>query len=235
MEPPRDKIEYVVQHTEVLRPPKQVLITSGSTTIHYYLVTEPVYAELSQSKDETVIREGKVIAERPQIVTPFYLVNLFQGFEHGREYADFMRQHYGPHEPGLLYRYQNELGSTNIVSEPLDQMALKLIDKLEREREPLAAVIKGVDEMWDVSLMKFIYDFTATSFRSNVNELQGRGFFDMDESHIPTGVRIKIEELFSKVSKGEADPTALKLELDRWGLFREYEDRFLSIFRRRSF
>ncbi len=234
MEVPRD-IEYVVQNTEVLRPPKQALITFGVTTVHYYLVTEPVYAELSQGQDETVIREGKVVAERPQIVTPFYLFNAFQGFEHGREYAEFIRQHYGSHEPGLLYRYQNELGSTNIVSESVSEMAGKLIDKLEREKEALAAVIKGVDDMWDVSLMKFVFDFTANSFRSNVAELEGRGFLDIDESHVPRGVRIKIEELFDQVRKGQCDANVLKMELERWGLFREYEDRFLSIFRRRSF
>lgn len=233
MEPLRDKIEYTVQNTEVLRPPKQALVTFGSTTIHYYLVTEPVYAELSKVEAETVIREGRVIAERPQIVTPLYMVNLFQGFEHGSEYAEFIRQRYGPHEPGLLYRYKNELNHMDILSQPLQEVASNLIEKLEKEREPLAAVIKGVDEMWDVSLMKFVHDFTASSLRSNVFELQERGFFDIDDSHIPRGARIRIEELFSQAWKGNYDPHLLKLELDRWDLFAEYEDRFLSLFRRK--
>jgi hypothetical protein len=227
-----EKIGYVVENTEVLRPPEQALITFGSSTVHYYMVTEPVYAELSHITDETVIREGTVIAERPQIVTPYYLVNLFQGFDHGKEYAQFILQEYGPHEPGLLYRYKNQLNSTDIVSEPLTEVASKLIAKLEREREPLATVIKGVDEMWDVSLMKFIHDFTANSLRSNVAELQGRGFLDIDDSHIPRGVRIRIEEIFGQVWKGQRQPQELKLELDRWGLFPEYEDRFLNLFRR---
>jgi hypothetical protein len=233
MEPWGEKIEYVVENTEVLMPPKQALITFGSTTVHYYLVTEPVYAEPSGIGDETVIREGKVIAERPKIVTPSYLVNLFQGFMHGKEYAEFVMREYGPHEPGLLYRYKNELSSTDIVSEPLSEVAAKLIAKLEWERELLAAVIKGVDEMWDVSLMKFIHDFTANSFRDNVAELHGKGFLDVDDSHIPRGVRIRIEEIFDQVWKGQRQPQELKLELERWGLFREYEDRFLSLFRRR--
>ena len=233
MEAWRDKFEYVVENTEVLRPPKQALITFGSTTVRYYLVTEPVYAELSDIGDETVIREGKVMAERPQIVTPSYLVNLFQGFEHGKEYAQFILREYGPHEPGLLYRYKNELNSTDIVSEPLSEVASKLIAKLECEREPLTTVIRGVDEMWDVSLMKFIHDFTAESLHSNVAELQRKGFLDIDDSHIPRGVRIRIEEIFEQVWKGQRQPQELKLELERWGLFREYEDRFLNLFRRR--
>ena len=226
-----ERIREAVKHTEILRPPKQSLATFGTTNVYYYLVTKPAYAELVKNTTETVIREGKVIAERPKIVTPSYLVNLFQGFEHGKEYAEFVLQEYGPHEPGLLYRYKNELNSTDIVSEPLSEVATKLIAKLEWERELLAAVIKGVDEMWDVSLMKFIHDFTANSFRDNVAELQGRGFLDVDDSHVPRGVRIRIEEIFDQVWKGQRQPQELKLELERWGLFREYEDRFLSLFR----
>ncbi|MDP2744491.1 MAG: hypothetical protein Q8P00_05435, partial [Dehalococcoidia bacterium] len=83
-----ERIEYVITNTVVLLPPRQRLATFGDTQVYYYLVSEPVYTELTQNQGETVVREGKVTAERPKIVTPFYLVNLFQGFEHGREYAD---------------------------------------------------------------------------------------------------------------------------------------------------
>ena len=44
--------------------------------------------------------------------------------------------------------------------------------------------------------------------------------------------RLRIEELFKQVKRGETDPSMLKRELDRWGtLFHEYEDRFTSLFR----
>ena len=49
---------------------------------------------------------------------------------------------------------------------------------------------------------------------------------------IPVDVRVRIEELFSKVLRGEAKPYELKDELERWDLFPEYEDRFLNIFRK---
>ena len=35
------------------------------------------------------------------------------------------------------------------------------------------------------------------------------------------------------VRNGELEGSELKSELDRWGLFAEYEDRFLDLFRRR--
>ncbi|GAI20491.1 unnamed protein product, partial [marine sediment metagenome] len=74
-----ERIKYTVQHTEILRPPKQSLATFGTTNIYYYLVTEPAYAELIENVTETVVREGRVIAEKPRIVTPYYLSRL-EGF-----------------------------------------------------------------------------------------------------------------------------------------------------------
>ena len=46
-----------------------------------------------------VVRHGRVTAERPQIVTPYYLLSLFSGFEHGKEYAQYLAEHYGRNSP----------------------------------------------------------------------------------------------------------------------------------------
>ena len=230
-----EKIRYVIEHTEILRPPKQRLSTFGVTNMHYYLVTEPSYADLVDASEscETVVREGKVAAERPKIVTPYYLFNLFEGFEHGREYAEFLIRKHGPHEPGLMYRYKNEPGETSIVSSSLNEVVGRLNGIIDKKEEPLAAIVKGVDEMWDISLMKFIHDMTAGSIRSNILELGGRGLLDVGRSGAPKGALEGIEVLFKQVESGGSDPSRLKVELDRWGLFPEYEDRFLSLFRKR--
>ena len=70
MEINEDRIKSAVRNTEILRLPKQSLYTFGTTNIYYYLVTEPAYSELVKNITETVVREGRVIAERPRIVTP---------------------------------------------------------------------------------------------------------------------------------------------------------------------
>jgi hypothetical protein len=59
------------------------------------------------------------------------------------------------------------------------------------------------------------------------------GLFTMDRAGIPMDARQRINELFMQVEIGEADAAVLKKELDRWGLFAEYEDRFLSLFKRK--
>ncbi len=227
-----DAIRQVAEQTSVLRAPKQSLATFGVTHISYYLVTEPVYAGLIGDARETVVRHGKMTAERPQIVTPFYLLNLFKGFEHGEEFAQYLAQSYGSDSPGLMYSYKNELTDTNVVSDPLPTVAGRLADELDETGQRLAAVIQGVDHLWDVSLMKFMFELTLSSLGRNVAELSQGGLLGMDRG-LPRAARARIEELFAGVARGRVNPNELKAELDRWGAFREYEDRFLNLFRRR--
>ena len=59
-----------------------------------------------------------------------------------------------------------------------------------------------------------------------------RGLLDIDAGGIPVDARVRIDELFRKVSSGESEPHELQAELDHWNLFEEYEDRFLNIFKK---
>ena len=227
-----EKIEYVISHTKVLRPPRQTLATFGTTNIYYYLVTEPSYKEIVGELEETVVREGRVLVEKPKVVTPSYLTNV-EGFsEHAKKYIEMLIREYGPHTPGLVYSYKNELKEMTIVSSDIDSVAHKLNEKIEKEGNQLSAIIKGVDELWDVSLLKFITDMTRYSLGSNIFELRERGLLDIDRSGVPMDARLTIERLFDQVKKGELDPSALKIELDRWGLFEEYQDRFFRLFKK---
>jgi hypothetical protein len=131
-----------------------------------------------------------------------------------------------------MYSYRNELQETNIVSDGILTVAGRIKDDLDGRGEHLAAVVRGVDHLWDVSLMKFIYDLTASSVAHNVAELGSRGLLG-SERGLPRAARARLEEMFASVRSGDLDPRELKAELDRWGAFEEYEDRFLSLFRRR--
>jgi hypothetical protein len=50
---------------------------------------------------------------------------------------------------------------------------------------------------------------------------------------IPLAARKEIEILFKLFEKGEVKPSKLKEELDRWGVFEQYQDRFLRHFRKK--
>jgi len=220
-----DRVRYALQNTELVRAPQQSLATFGSSVVDYYVVTELV-------GNASVVRDGKVIAERPRIVTPAYLVNV-EGFsEQARRYIAMMARDH-PHESGIFYRYRNEPKGMNVVSEPVKQVISKLSSQIEEERNPLSTIIRGVEEMWDVSLLMFIYELTTKSVRTNVAEFNRRGFLDMDSGGVPQGARDYIEELFEQAGRNLGRAPELVAELNRWGLFGEYQDRFFALFSRK--
>ena len=220
-----DRIKYAMEHTELIRAPRQELATFGSSVIDYYVVTELV-------GNVSVVRDGKVIAERPRIVTPIYLVNV-EGFsEQARKYISLMARE-NPYESGIFYRYKNEPKGMNVVSEPIKQVISKLSSQIEEQHKSLSTIIKGVEELWDVSLLMFIYELTNRSVRTNMAEFNRRGFLDTDASGVPQGARDYIEELFEKVSHNLSRAPELVVELSRWDLFPEYQDRFFGLFRRK--
>jgi len=226
-----ERIRDAVRRTEILRLPKRSLATFGTTNIYYYLVTEPAYSELVEATTETVIREGRVIASRPRIVTPYYLSHL-EGFSsEAKKYFDTLIKTHGPNAPGLFYTYKNEPKELTIVSDNLLAVVDKLNDDIDKRGDPLASIIRGQDELWDVSLMKFIYEMTRSSLPDNLMQMGSKGLLDIDTRGVPMDVRVRIEELFSLAYKGDIEPRELKEELDRWGLFEEYEDRFFAIFK----
>jgi hypothetical protein len=224
------RIREAVARTEIIHAPKQNLYTFGTTNIHYYLVTEPVYSEILPSVSETVVREGKVIAEKPRIVTPYYLTSL-EGFgANARRYFDYLMKTHGKNAPGLFYAYRNEPKETNIVSNNLLSVVDKLKFDIEQRGDPLTALIKGIDELWDVSLIRFIYEITNRSVGQNISQMHERGLLTPDDRGVPAEVRYRIDEMFRQVSRGEREIRELKAELDRWGLFEDYEDRFFRLF-----
>ena len=227
-----NRLEDAVARTEVIKAPSQYLHTFGITKLHYYLVTEPSYLELVKGPSEAVVREGDVIASIPVVVTPTYMTHL-EGFgEEAYQYFEELKRSYGPNAPGLLYRYANQLGGTEIVEGTALDVAQRISGRTHEQGETLSAVIKGVDDLWDVSLLKFIYEYTMASISSNLGAMRRGGLLSTSEVNgVPTGALRRIETLFDDVRKG-GDPGILKRELDRWELYHVFEDKFLDLFRK---
>jgi hypothetical protein len=224
-------MQAIAEQTVIVRAPRQPLATFGITKVTYHIITAPVLAEDPATSTEAVIRTGLVTANRPQIVTPNYLLNLFDGFEHGQEFARYLVATHGANAPGLMYAYKNELQETNVVSDSPETVVGRLTDQLDREGKIHAAVIRGVDQYWDVSLAKFIHDLTVGSLGQTIGDLGRHGLLGVDNG-VPRAARAQIDALFAAVAAGQLKPVELKHELDRWGVFDEYEDRFLAMFRR---
>ena len=89
-----------------------------------------------------------------------------------------------------------------------------------------------MDELWDVALLKFIYEYTASSVSYNSQELKSAGLLTPQASAVglPAAAANQIEVMFKSGKMGGSVDT-LKSELDKWGAYRFYEDRFLDLFR----
>lgn len=221
---PDEKIKFAIENTLVLRPPRQRLSTFGSTNIYYYMIT-------ALMDEVNVVREGRVIAAKPRIVTPSYLVNL-EGFSApAMRYLQMIAEQ-NPHEPGILYSYKNENGQMNIVSQSQPAVIDKINHLIDDRNDPLSAIIKGVEEMWDVSLLKFTFELTSGSVYHNFSEFYGRGRFASGENGVPKDALSNIEELFDLARKDPSYAPELVSELHRWNLWGQYQDRFLQLFKK---
>ena len=222
-----------VERSWIARFPKQHLATFGTSNIEYYVVTEPIYQDIDSEKQEGVVRTGKVISQKPAVVTPTYVMNVKGFSSEAYEYFRETARTVGPNSPGILYQYKNEVSKMDIVGGTPSQIAQKISKDLDARQEDMSVVMVGVDELWDVALLKFIYEFTSSSIAGNVQEFQSRGMLEPQPEFggVPGAVTQRISRMFAEVEHG-ANPDVLKHELDRWGLFKHYEDRFLNIFRR---
>ena len=225
----------VLMNTVVVRMPTQKLASFGTTVITYNMVTRPLYQALDPDKrtDETVLRRGTVKAECPQIVTAQFLSRTV-GF--GAEAQEFMRElirRGQADDAGILYTYSNEPLRMDIISSRPEEVAERISRRIDNESLPLEAVILGVDELWDVSLMKFIFDLTNSSGPKNAADFMRSGRMKIDNG-VPMDARLRIEESLRQVQRGNLDPAVLHKELEAWQLFDEYQDQFFSVLKGRG-
>jgi hypothetical protein len=82
-------------------------------------------------------------------------------------------------------------------------------------------LIRGVEEPWEVCLVKLMSDMVQRSVGLNAREL-GRD---------PTGHRHEIDQAFQAAARDRTKIQALANLLHERNLFEEYEDRFYSLFR----
>lgn len=51
---------------------------------------------------------------------------------------------------------------------------------------------------------------------------------------LPASVKEKIDALFSQAKTDISKAKELKLELDKWNVYKEYEDKFLDLFKKKK-
>ena len=224
-----DLFEMVIKSTKVLLKPKNLLSTYNQTKIRYHIVTEPSYKEMQFEGNDSVIRHGVVTAQTPKVVTPDFLYRTSGFGDDAKEYIRELTKMLGKNEPALLYTYKNESTDMEIVAGNPMEVSERIKKRLFNNNAN-HTVIRGVNALWDVSLLKFIFDYTRESANNNYNDLSKSGLLE-DQNGVPVAVRKRIQGLINEAKKGNIRANDLHKELDDWGLFNEYEDEFLSLFR----
>jgi hypothetical protein len=211
------------------------------------VLSKPYYLdEFPDEGPETKVREGKITWEKPKLLTPDYMINM-SGFSGEAKEAMQMIASDNPDLAGLLYKmnYRKESISTFTISRELEKAEAEIRDKIDQDDDKddnLTVIIKGVDELWDVSLMKFIQNLVVKSaYKSQLPDYEEKGFLSTDDQGysvvtrnlegLPIAASEEIEKMFEMVKNGDEDPSRLKKELDRWGVFNAYQDRFFDLFR----
>ncbi len=209
---------YAVQNTRIVLPPSHTLETFGATTVDYHLVSE-VMDVVGQIR----IREGRLHAERPEVISPdAFLRTPTEGFESAEvsRYLDWMREHQG--EMLILkygFRIRRDAGTSEVVHGTLEEVLERVARGVRERANPLAAVVSGVDEPWEVCLVKLASDLVQRSAGRHARELQ----------QDPHGEKHEIEAAFAEASRNRARIGDLANVLRRTGRFEEYEDRFFAL------
>ncbi len=169
----QDDFDYALENTRVIVPPRHRIETFGTSVVNYYLVTEEMdAANLSR------VREGQIHAERPQIITPSHMARLLlEGFgEEAREYADSVAGRlrnlailkYG-------FRFRKADARTYDVAEPIGKTIENVKRRVAAKDDPLSTVLAGVDDGWEVCLLRFMIDLIAAFAQGNLEDFRGRG------------------------------------------------------------
>jgi hypothetical protein len=219
---------YAVNNTEVVRMPQRHLETFGNTVLNYHIL-----CELMDSVSQVRVREGRMQASQPQIVTPeAYASTFLEGFgEEAARYIEWLKEH--EQDVRILkygYRLSQESFNEYIVTDNLQAVVDRVQQEVKARDNPLSAVVIGVDEPWDVCLIKLFWEIVQSSAKTNFEQLQKRSLFDRDGG-VPRGIRHDIEAAFLAASRNPSLINSLGHKLQRTGLFEEYQDRFFSLVR----
>jgi len=209
---------YAVNNTEVLVRPRQQLETFGSTTLHYHLV-----AETMDAVNQIRVREGRIHAYRPQIITPDSMAGtLLEGFgeEQATQYIEWLRQN---ESQLVLLKYgfsiRKEFINEHLVTDSLEAVLERVKQDVTNSTQPMHALIRGVDEPWEVCLLQLMVDVVQQSAIANAQDLR----------RDPQGTHARIDELFREASRDASRIPELAQFLKKANLLKEYEDRFFAL------
>ena len=175
--PSQDDIHYALETTRVLREPDRRIATFGETRFEFQLISE-----LMDRSGEVRIRTGAVEAQRPRILRPeAYRDVELEGFHpSARARFDKLLERFrseGRDLAFLQYGFQFRRGEVHeeIVHDSMDSVRERVLEDIRRSGNPALAVIEGVDDTWEISILKFSFEMILRSHEINAFDFKRRG------------------------------------------------------------
>lgn len=169
-----DDIFYAFAVTETLVEPSRRLETFGSTSFDFQLISEPM-----DCVGQVRIREGKVHAERPVLVRPEGMNEFeFEGFDDAQSaaFAQWLKGVAG--RIAMLqygFNFKKSDVTESLVHEPLADVQDRLVNAAKHGFNNSLAVINGVDDRWEICLLKFTLEMAQKSQGINMFDFKRRG------------------------------------------------------------
>ncbi len=164
--------EYAAENTEILRQPDRRIRTFGDTSFDFILISE-----LMDEVDRIRVRNGRIDAQRPTILSPEQSAKLLvEGLGTDEEgFSEWARKNTGRFA-FLRYGFQVRASRMNeeIVSNSLEGVIQRVMQGGPGESQG-HAVIRGVDDAWQVCLLKFTLDLVQKSAPDNFSDLKRNG------------------------------------------------------------
>ena len=95
----------------------------------------------------------------------------------------------------------------------------------ENEKKTDVAILLAPERNWSLSLLKLAFEVVNNSYRTNVVDLQERGYFRSEQERQNS----EIELLFEEAALHKEVISELGEKLQEFNLFEQYEDRFFML------
>jgi len=168
-----DDIQYAIENSQILREPDRRIDTFGSTRFKFTAISE-----LMDQVGQVRVRTGEVEAQKPAIIKPqaYNSVEL-EGFdEKAREYLEWLKSK-GKEPVFFQYGFQfRRLNDTEeIIHDHFENVKDRVLEQARATDDPMMAVLEGVDDTWEICLLKFAVDMIDKSREINEFDFRRRG------------------------------------------------------------
>lgn len=124
------------------------------------------------------VRCGEVEAQKPQIIRPQDMGGVgLEGFDDkASEFLDFLREQ--KLEPvffqyGFMFKRSNV--TEELVHEDIEAVRDRVMEEVRVSGDPMLAIMEGVDDAWEIALLKFAIEMIGKSSDINTFDFKRKG------------------------------------------------------------